>query len=61
MEKSPFLDEILTLLMQSSEFKLEELIADLELFVEFVITQSDLLHQISETVSNRCAILNYKM
>jgi hypothetical protein len=38
MEKSPFLDEILNLLKESSEFKLEELISDLELFIEFVIT-----------------------
>lgn len=38
IEKSPFLEEILNLLKQCSEFKLEELIADLELFIEFVIT-----------------------
>jgi hypothetical protein len=38
MEKSPFLDEILLLLQQCSELKLDELIADLELFDEFVIT-----------------------
>ena len=38
--RTPFLNEVLSMLKQCSEFKLQDLIPDLKLYIEVINTQS---------------------